>query len=149
MPERGAYWTMGKKPDAPALTVGQLERQLTKHCLRGGGTGLMSKMSGARRFTFYWFRDGKRLAVKSRRVERPAHDLVVEALAAKLEAAWTCPECSVKFVRRGRQRYCTPAHAARARKRRWQEQPARAARRAYLSDLRARHVERRRALQPE
>jgi hypothetical protein len=42
----------------------------------------------------------------------------------------------------GCQRYCSPAHAARARKKRWKKKRARAARREYISDLRACHAAR-------
>ena len=104
---------------------------------------MVTKASGARRYTFYWFAPGKRLAVKIQPRKYPSRDPAAEALAAKLLAAgWSCPECGVMFKRHGRQRYCSPAHAARARKRRWKKKRARAARRESITDLRARHATR-------
>jgi hypothetical protein len=81
--------------------------------------------------------------VKVQRPKYPPRDPAVEALAAKLLAdGWSCPECGAAFEPQGRQRYCSPVHAARARKRRWKKKRARAARREYISDLRARHAAR-------
>jgi hypothetical protein len=120
--------------------MSDLEHDLTAKCQRGA---MVTKSSGARRYTFYWFASGRRLAVKVHRPKYPPRDPAVEALAAKLLAAgWSCPECGVMFKRHGRQRYCSPAHAARARKTRWKKKRARAARRQYISDLRARHATR-------
>jgi hypothetical protein len=119
-----------------------LERELTEKCKRGA---FVRKVSGGREYRFYWFRDGRRLAVKVVRSPRPPRDAAVEALAARLMALWTCPVCGTAFTRRGRQRYCSPAHAARARKRKWKERRASAPRRAYRADLRARHKVLRRA----
>lgn len=78
----------------------------------------VSFTSRGRRYTFYWHRKGKRLAVK---VGGLAYETkpVIEALAAKLSATRTCPDCGAAVSRRGKQRFCTPAHAARYRKQQW------------------------------
>jgi hypothetical protein len=131
------------------ITPPELQRQLTERCPRL--SFWVTFTSGGRQYTFYWLRNGgaKRLAVKVHKRQPLPRLPAVEALATTLRSVWSCPECGKVFPRHGKQRYCTPAHAARARKRRWKSRQAAearlVARRAYEADLRARHEVRRRA----
>lgn len=141
-------------PAAEAKTTAELVRYLAPKCQRGIG---MTLTSSNRRYTFYWLRRAvpPRLAVRVRRRKPLPRFPVIEALAAELAAVtdgeWRCPWCGKPFKRRGKQRYCTPAHAARARKNRWLTNVGReerlAKRRQYETALRARHIVRNRAIE--
>jgi len=138
---------------AEAKTPAELAKYLAPKCQRGIGVTLAS---GSRRYTFHWInRAGvRRLGVRVRR-RRLSRLPVVEALAAILLAEPApppeCPECGRVFERHGKQRYCSPAHAARARKKRWLANVGReerlAARRRYERALRSRHILRNRAIE--
>jgi hypothetical protein len=78
----------------------------------------VSFTSRGRRYTFWWHRKGGRLLVKVGGLSYEAKP-AIEALARKLADVRVCPDCGTAFARRGRQRYCSAAHAARSRKRRW------------------------------
>jgi hypothetical protein len=82
------------------------------------GNKRVTYQSRGRRYTFYWYKRTHRLAVKVHPM--PPRNRVVEDLAAKLkQEPWNCPLCHVAFKRKGKQKFCTKAHAAQFRKRRW------------------------------
>ena len=82
------------------------------------GNKRVTYQSRGRRYTFYWYKRTHRLAVKVHPM--PPRNRVVEALAATLkQEPWNCPFCHVAFKRKGKQKFCTKAHAAQFRKRRW------------------------------
>src|SRR5262249_29684635 len=116
--------------------VDALERELRNQTIHGSPK---TRRSGARTFSFYWYRRAKHLAVKVHPAD--PRDPVLEALVKRLGATRVCPVCGDAFTRRGRSLYCCPAHAARARKRRWlkkqrQEQIARRQVRTEVARLR-------------
>lgn len=87
------------------------------------GTSQVRVRSRGRKYTFYWFRRGKHMAVKvGPKPNLPSYPSV-EALATELEreqrAAWKCKFCGVGFQRVGKREYCSDAHATKARKQRW------------------------------
>src|SRR5438105_3533962 len=107
---------MSAVTDVASMDSATLERHLAQKTMRGAVVNLTS---GGRVHSFYWLRRGKRLAVKVHPRPRHAQLPVVEALAAKLREVWSCPECGKVFQRRGKQKFCTPVHAAKFRKARW------------------------------
>jgi len=107
--------------------IATLERDLSRKLALGKGP--FTFLSRGRRYTFYWLRSGHRMAVKIHRKPRPPARPDIEALAQKLRATWSCPECGKVFTRRGRQKFCSPAHAARHRKHRYLRRHARRAKR--------------------
>ena len=116
-----------------AMGIENLERDLTRKTLRGA---VVNYTSRGRRYTFYWLKSGRRLAVKVHKRGRLPRLPTVEALAAKLTAVWSCPECGVVFAKRGKRKYCSAAHAARSRKRRWQLNERRKAKDAAEAEAR-------------
>jgi hypothetical protein len=133
--------TKSKTPSKTMLKhdVAALERDLLSKCPRmPTGTGRVFT-SGGRRYVFYWLKIGRRLAVNVSRREPLERLPAVEALAEKILASWSCPICGKTFPRRGKQRYCSPAHAALARKERWRARRKNQTLREYRADLRARH----------
>jgi hypothetical protein len=104
------------KPRIDHLTVDQLEAYIRKVLrLRKEPVTYTSR---GKRFTFYRRGQSPQLWVKVKDVttfDQPN----VEALAARLATTRLCPVCKTAFQRNGRQAYCTPAHAAKARKQRW------------------------------
>jgi hypothetical protein len=104
--------------------------QLVRRQTQIGNKGVTYQSRG-RRYTFYWYKATHRLAVKVQPM--PPRNQDVEALAAMLkQEPWNCPLCHVAFKRKGKQKFCTKAHAAQFRKRRW----LRRRRKAALANLR-------------
>lgn len=99
--------------DATQHLAQQLEKQLSQ------GARPITYKSRGRKYTFYWLKSGHRLAVEVQTRRRLPSNPAVEALARKIGAVWSCPECGKVFARKGKQKFCTPAHAARHRKARW------------------------------
>jgi hypothetical protein len=90
-----------------AVLYGDLSPELLKK-LRAASTGRrpVTVRSVGWRYTFYVFRKGtQRLAVKRTREPRQRD---VERVAAILAKQYTCVACAETFVRRGRQRFCSP-----------------------------------------
>jgi hypothetical protein len=104
------------KPRIAHLTVDQLEAHVRK-VLRLRREPVTYTSNG-KRFSFYRRGQSPLLRVKVKDVttfDQPN----VEALAARVAMMRLCPVCKATFQRNGRQAYCTPAHAAKARKQRW------------------------------
>jgi hypothetical protein len=106
------------------LSLDALRKRVTDQTVRGAFVNLTSR---GRVYTFYWLRSAKRLAVKVHPRKRLERLPAVEALAASLEAVWSCPlpSCGKVFERQGKQKFCTPAHATKFRKAKWLRAQAR------------------------
>lgn len=112
-----------------AKTAEELRSALTKYFL-GLDLAVVAKHvlafhSGGYEYRFYWFAGlpslrGGRLAVKRAKLRR---DPRVEQLARLVRMMKTCAldSCRAAFEARGRKKYCKPACASMARRRRWQE----------------------------
>lgn len=110
-------------------TLDALEREIgarLRDSMRGPADHReISYNSRGRRYTFYWHQKARRLRV-SKHSPRPAYKVRpgIEALAERLRAVLFCVECGREFPRNRRQRYCSPAHGARYRKRAWKARQA-------------------------
>ena len=112
-----------EKIEIADLSLDALRKRIADQAVRGAFVKLTSR---GRLYTFYWLRSAKRLAVK---IHRKQHERLpnVEALAASLKSVWSCPlpSCGTVFERRGKQKFCTPAHATKFRKAKWLRAQAR------------------------
>jgi hypothetical protein len=107
---------MTDKPRSKAIAPSEAFEERVRRQTQIGNKRVTFQSRG-RKYTFYWYKAAHRLAVKVHPL--PPRNREVEGLAATLKPLWTCPLCHVTFERKGKQKFCTKAHAATFRKRQW------------------------------